>query len=89
MSLPHLIFGVILSTLYGAAFHLWRGGRLSRLVLYLILGWIGFWAGHFMGDYFGWTFGSLGPLRLGTATLSSALFLALGYWLSLVEVRPE
>jgi hypothetical protein len=89
MSLPHLLFGIVLSTLYGAAFHLWRGGGVGRLALYLILGWAGFWVGHFLGNYLGWTFGSIGPLRLGSATLSSITFLGLGYWLSLVEVAPK
>jgi hypothetical protein len=53
MSLPSILFGVLLSTLYGAAFHLWRGGGLGRLVLYLVLGWIGFWAGQILASSLG------------------------------------
>jgi hypothetical protein len=87
MTLPSLIFGIILSSLYGAGFHLIRGGNLGRLVLYLILAWAGFWAGHFLGGALGWTFASVGPLHIGTATLGSLLFLLVGYWLSLVEVQ--
>lgn len=89
MTLPSLIIGILISTLYGAAFHLWRGGGLGRLLLYLILGWVGFWIGQFLGNYFGWAFGSLGPLHLGTATLFSILLLAIGYWLSLVQVQRK
>jgi hypothetical protein len=89
MSIPVLLFGIVLSTLYGAAFHLWRGGGMTKLILYLILGWVGFWAGHFLGSVLDWTFGSLGQLRLGTATLSSIVFLGVGYWLSLVEVERK
>ncbi len=27
MTLPALLIGILISTLYGAAFHLWRGGQ--------------------------------------------------------------
>jgi hypothetical protein len=86
MSLPSFLFGFLISTLYGSAFHFWRGGGLGRLALYILLAWAGFWAGQFLAGRMGWTFGSLGPLHLGMATLVSLAFLALGYWLSLVEV---
>lgn len=89
MTLPALIIGILISTLYGAAFHLWRGGGFGRLLLYLILGWVGFWIGQFLGNYFGWTFGSIGPLHLGIATVFSILLLAIGYWLSLVQVQRK
>jgi hypothetical protein len=69
--------------LYGSAFHLWRGGGAGRLLLYIILAWIGFWGGHLLGNALGWTFFSLGPLRLGTATLGAALARGGGSWLSL------
>ena len=36
MTIPAVLFGVLISTLYGAAFHLWRGGNLSKLSLYII-----------------------------------------------------
>jgi uncharacterized membrane protein YeaQ/YmgE (transglycosylase-associated protein family) len=85
MTLPTLIFGILVSTLYGAAFHLWRGGSLGRLLLYLLLGWIGFWVGHLLATNWGWTFLSVGSLRLGMATFGSFLLLLVGYWLSLVE----
>jgi hypothetical protein len=89
MTIPALLLGLLISTLYGAAFHLWRGGGFGKLLLYLVLGWAGFWIGHLLANQLGWTFGSLGPLRLGFATLLSAVFLGLGYWLSLVEVERK
>lgn len=89
MPLPTLLFGVLISTLYGALFHLWRGGGAGRLSLYLILGWIGFWVGHALGQQLGWTFARLGILNLGMATLGSAICLGVGYWLSLVEVERK
>jgi len=87
MTLPSFLIGIVISSLYGAIFHLWRGGGLGRLILYIILAWIGFWAGHFTGNALNWTFFSLGPLRLGTATIGTVISLGVGYWLSLVETR--
>jgi hypothetical protein len=89
MTIPAALLGLLISTLYGVAFHLWRGGGLGRLLLYILLGWVGFWIGHVVATQMEWTFASVGPLRLGAATLFSLLFLGLGYWLSLVEVERK
>lgn len=85
MTIPALLFGFLVSTLLGAVFHLWKGGGLGRLLLYLILGWVGFWGGHILGNRLGWTFGSIGPLRFGMAVLVAIATLFAGYWLSLVN----
>ena len=89
MTLPAFIFGVVISTFYGAAFHFWKGGGAGRLLLYLILGWVGFWIGHLVAGFLNWSFDSLGALHFGTATVGAFLFLAIGYWLSLVEVERK
>jgi len=82
MTLPALLFGFLLSTAYGATFHLWRGGSAGRLLLDLFLSWTGFAAGQILGDSLGLTFARLGPLHLGLATAGSLVFLLLGHWLS-------
>jgi hypothetical protein len=86
MTYPAILFGILISTLYGTVFHLWRGGGLGRLLLYVIFGWIGFWIGHGLASYFGLTIGMAGPLHLGPASVGSLIFLLVGYWLSLVEI---
>ncbi len=86
MTLPAIVFGVVLSTAYGAAFHFWKGGSLKRLFLYILLAWLGFWGGHFLGSKLNWDFAAVGPLNTGAATLGSAVFLFVGEWLSRVEV---
>jgi hypothetical protein len=89
MTYPAILFGIILSTFYGSVFHLWRGGGIGRLVLFLVFGWIGFWVGHGVGSHFGFTFDLVGPLNLGMASLGSLVFLLFGYWLSLVEIEKH
>jgi len=86
MTLPALLFGIILSSAYGAAFHFWKGGSLLKLALFVILAWLGFWAGHIAGSAIGWSFAAIGPINAGMATLGSALFLFVGEWLGRVEV---
>jgi len=89
MTLPAFLFGLVLSTAYGTAFHFWKGGSLQKLILFVVLGWLGFWAGHLLGAWLKWTFAATGPLNTGTATLGSAIFLFLGEWLSRVEVSRK
>lgn len=86
MTLPALVFGIVLSSVYGAAFHFWKDGSLRKLILYLVLAWLGFWGGHILGVALGWTFAAVGPLNVGTATVGAAVFLFAGEWLSRVEV---
>ena len=89
MTIPTLLLGFILSTLYGALFHLWRGGNAGRLLLYLILSWIGFWLGQFIGDLLNITFDNFGQLHIILATVSSLIFLGIGYWLSQVQTDKK
>jgi hypothetical protein len=90
MTIPALLIGILFSTLYGAGFHLVRGGGPGRLVLYIIFSWAGFWGGHLAGVALKSNFGLLGPLQLGLGTVGSVAGLAIGYWLSLVQIsRPD
>jgi hypothetical protein len=85
MTIPAILFGILVSTFLGAAFHLWKNGGLGRLLLYLVLAWAGFWAGHILAQTLSWNWLSLGPLRLGMAIVGSVGLLFLGNWLSLVR----
>jgi len=89
MSIPFFFLGLVLSTLYGALFHLWRGGNAGRLLLYLIVAWIGFWIGQLIGNMLNISFDTLGQLHVVSATLGSIVFLFVGYWLSLVQVEKK
>ena len=85
MTFATLLFGFIISTLFGVIFHLLRGGNAGRFLLYLILGWVGFWGGQLIATLTGWTFGSVGGLHLGMAAITSLVVLGVGYWLSQVQ----
>lgn len=83
------LFGALVCTLIGALFHLWRGGGLKRLLLYVVLAWAGFWGGHLLAAQLGWNFAAVGPLNLGMGIVMAVLVLAVGYWLSLVKIEKQ
>lgn len=87
MTFPALIFSVFLAALFGSLLHLWRGGSLWRLVLYLALSEIGFFVGHYMDEILSINFINLGSIHLGFGILGSLALLGLGYWLSLVDFQ--
>jgi len=89
MTLPSLLFGVILAALYAVAFHFWKANSLKKLLLYIVLSQLGFWVGHAIGGVIGWTFVAIGPINTGMATLGSAVFLFVGRWLSRVEIERD
>ena len=89
MTLPALLFAILIALLYGALYHLVRGGGFWRLILYLILSLAGFMAGHLIGIWRGWVWIPLGAVNLGLSSAGSLLILLLGDWLSRVEVNEE
>ncbi|HRN50965.1 MAG TPA: hypothetical protein PLC52_08825 [Anaerolineales bacterium] len=87
MTFPSFILGATIATLFGAGFHLWRGGGMGRLLLYLGLAWGGFWGGHIIAQQASLTLFRLGPLYLGIAVLLSLAALFVGHWIFVV--RPQ
>lgn len=85
MTIPSFVLGFLLATLYGALFHLWRGGGPGKLMLFIVLGWIGFWGGHVIANIFSISISAYGPLKVGMATIGSIIVMLLGYWLSKFE----
>lgn len=85
MTFPALLFGILLASLYGALYHLIRGGVASRLLLYLGLAWIGFTLGHLIGAWLHLPLPQIGPLNAAAGTVGSLLFLTVGDWLSRIE----
>ena len=89
MTIPALVFGILLAALFAALFHFWRGDTLIKLLLFIIFSEAGFWAGHLLGAKLGWTFAKVGPLNVGMGILGSLVFLLIGRWLSLVEIKQK
>ena len=89
MTLPTLLLALLIALLYGALFHLIRGGGFWRLVLYLLLSMTGFALGHWIGAWRGWVFFPLGSLNMGMSSLGRIATLVTGDWLSRLEVKPE
>ena len=86
MTIPTLLFAVVVALFYGAVYHLIRDGGFWRLILYFSLSVSGFALGHLIGLWRGWLFLPLGALNLGLSSLGSLLLLMLGDWLSRIEV---
>jgi hypothetical protein len=72
---PAILLAGMLSTAYGALFHLWRGGPLRRLALFVAAAWIGFAAGQVAGNLLAWDGAMLGEVHLVEATLGSLIAL--------------
>jgi hypothetical protein len=85
MTFPAIVFSFFVASMFGSLMHIWRNGGLFRLVLYLVLSWIGFFAGHIIGQILSINFLNLGTIHLGMGILGSLVLLGLGYWLSLVD----
>jgi hypothetical protein len=86
MTLPTLLFALLIALLYGALYHLIRGGGFWRLVWYLVLSLLGFALGHWIGVWRGWVLLPVGTLNLGMCSLGSVVILLLGDWLTRLGV---
>lgn len=87
MTSPTLLFALFIALLYGSLYHLLRGGKFWRLMLYLGSSVIGFVIGHLIGLWQGWVFFPLGSLNLGMSTVGSLVILVIGDWLNHFEVQ--
>ena len=87
MTLPSLLFGLVIALLVGALFHTLRGGNGWRLLLYFGLSAAGFALAHWLGTIFNLSLYKFGALDVGLGTLGSIILLVIGDWLSRIE--PE
>jgi len=89
MTTSAYFFAFLISTLYGAGFHLWQGGRARWLLLYLLTGWVGFAVGHIVGGWVGFTYFSIGELHVLPATLGSLIALFTARWLATRDAEAK
>jgi len=88
MNVATYIFGWVMATLLGAVFHLWKDGGFWKLVIYIVLSWIGFFLGHFIAKSAGFNFMNVGSLYLGGGIIGSIIILFAGHWFSRIESFP-
>ena len=89
MTIPVLLFALLISILFGTLFHLLRGGGGWRLLLYIGLSILGFAAGQWMSAARGWHLIMFGALDIGIGLIGSVVFLIGGDWLSRIETKKE
>lgn len=76
---PGLLFGLLLSTIYAALFHLWGGRSVRDLLVYVAAAAAGFAVGQFLGMLM-----QLPLPRIGQVHIIEASVFA---WLALISVR--
>ncbi len=89
MTLPAILFSLLIALLYGALYHLIRDGGFWRLVLFCFLSLFGFALGYLIGLWRGWVWLPLGTINLGVCTIGSFLVLLLGDWLTRFDAGRE
>jgi hypothetical protein len=89
MTFPVLLFALLIALLCGVLFHILRGGSGWRLLLYFGLSTLGFAVGQGISVWRGWHLLMFGALDIGMGVIGSAVFLALGEWLSRIETTDE
>lgn len=73
MTIPSLLLGLVIASACGFLFHLIRGGRLSRLLLYFITAIGAFFIGHFISELLDWRLMRVGTLNLFPALLATII----------------
>lgn len=89
MTIPAFLLGSIIAAFYGALFHFIRGGGPGRLILFIVVGIASFWFGHLIANILGFTFLSIGAIRVGFASLVTLVALIGAEWLSAVEASAS
>jgi len=80
---PYLLLSLLIATLYGALFHLWRGKTFRELLLYLGAAIAGFALGEVAGSALGLPLLTIGQVHIVEASLASWGFLFIARWLKL------
>lgn len=89
MTLPTLLFALLIAFFYGALYHLIRGGGFWRLLLYISLSIFGFVMGHLIGLWQGIVLMPIGSINFGLSSIGSLLLLLFGDWLTRIEAEPQ
>lgn len=72
---PAIALGAVLSTAYGALFHLWQNGDTMALRHYLLAAWLGFAGGHLLGNMASIHWLQVGQLNVVSGTVGALIAL--------------
>ena len=89
MTIPMLLFALLIALLSGVLFHILRGGSGWRLLLYFGLSTLGFAIGQWFSAWRGWHLLMFGALDIGMGVIGSTALLVLGEWLSRIETNNK
>jgi uncharacterized membrane protein YgaE (UPF0421/DUF939 family) len=89
MTIPSLLFGLIIALLIGALFHTIRGGNGWRLLTYILISCLGFFLTNWFGKSLGWSLYPFGVLDAGLGVVGSVIFLIIGDWLTRIESNKK
>ena len=84
-----LILAFLVSTTYGAGFHVLVGGRLVMVPVYLLCAWIGFALGHFVGEALEIAVLRLGIVQLLSGSVGAWILLIIGRWLFTLDTPHD
>ena len=85
--LPGMILIVVLSALFAVLAHLWRGGKLLRMIFLFFFALVGFIIGQIIFQNGDSKFFVIGWVQAGWGSLSSLLVTLFGVWLT--EIKKE
>jgi uncharacterized membrane protein YccC len=88
MTVPGVVYGFLIASAVGLAFHLVRGGSLGRLAMYLVSAWVSFAVGHTVGGWVGLHLWRFGPLNLFSALVGTILGLLTAAFLAGPQQPP-
>ena len=89
MTWPGVTLGLLISSGLSLVFHIFRGGALSRLMLYLVAGWFSFFLGHLVGEWINLRLLRVGPLNMFPAVLAALVGLVAASVLAGPESAPR
>jgi hypothetical protein len=82
-SSPALFLSIIIASVYGALFHVWKGKTGKDLLIYLAAGLVGFGLGQLAGNTLGLGIFLIGQIHVVEASLICWLILFIAKWLKM------
>ncbi|MCY4464288.1 MAG: hypothetical protein OXE46_01990 [Chloroflexi bacterium] len=85
---PVFAFACIIATMYGLAFHVVTGGDARRLVLFVVISWVGFLLGQYIGGSLQLDILRIGTIHLLPATVAAFALLVFAHLLTSQPSTP-